>query len=760
MSDLQSRARDALQGRYAIQDSIGEGGMAVVFLAEDVKHARKVAVKVLRPELTHAMGAERFLEEIRISANLAHPHIVPLYDSGGQDDLLYYVMPFIEGESLRDLLDRERQLALEDALRIASGVAAALAFAHSHGIVHRDIKPENILLAAGEPLVADFGIARAVSAAVGARLTATGFSVGTPVYMSPEQATNDGPVDARTDVYSLACVVYEMIGGTPPFTGPTATAIIARKLAGPVPKLSLLRDTVPPAVMQAIEKALAVTPADRFASAAQFAKALGGGGEASLTGSVAAPGPAASPQSLAVLPFVNSSRDPEDEYLSDGISEELIHALGKVEGLRVVARSSAFVFKGRNEDVRVVGQRLGVGTVLEGSVRRSGNRLRVTAQLVNVADGYQLWSERYDRTLDDMFTVQDDVTRATVEALKVTLLGPSSAASPLPPPRRAASAEAYELYLRGRHAWNRRTPEGLRQSTDYLQRALALDPGFALAHAALADAHVTLGIYGTVAPGEAMPQAEAAAKQALACDAGLAEAFTALACATAVYRWQWEHAEELFRRAIALKPGYSTARHWFAINCLAPEGRFAEAREELARARETDPLSPAIDVSLGLVAHFEGDMERATAEFTRALETDPAFGMAHYFLGEVRAQQGRHDDAVTAFRRARELTGDSAEVLAALAHSVARGGGGRRAEAAGLLGELTERAAGRYVSPVLVALVHLGLGDRDAVFESLDRAAEVRASHLIWLNVRPVFAELRPDPRFRALIERLGLAGA
>ncbi len=543
-----------------------------------------------------------------------------------------------------------------------------------------------------------------------------------------------------------------MIGGTPPFTGPTASAIIARKLAGPVPKLSLLRDTVPPAVEQAIEKALAATPADRFAGAAQFARALGGDGS-SATGSIPAAGrPAPDLQSLAVLPFVNTSKDPEDDYLSDGITEELIHALAGVEGLRVVARSSAFVFKGRSEDVRVVGQRLGVGTVLEGSVRRAGNRLRVTAQLVNVADGYQLWSERYDRTLDDIFAVQDDVARATVEALKVTLLGAGAGAE-----RRAANAEAYELYLRGRHAWNRRTPEGLRQSTDYLRRALAVDPGFALAHAALADAHVTLGIYGAAAPDEAMPQAEAAARQALACDAGLAEAFTALACVTAVYRWQWRPAEDLFRRAIALKPGYSTARHWLAINCLAPLGRFREAREELVRARETDPLSPAIDVSLGLVAHFEGDHERAAAEYTRALETDPTFGMAHYFLGEARAQQGRFGDAVAAFGRARDLTGDSAEVLAALAHSEARSG--RRAEATALLREITARAAAGYVSPVLLALAHLGLGDRDATFAQLDRAAEVRAGHLIWLNVRPVFAELRPDPRFAALVERLGLGG-
>src|SRR5205823_2005018 len=401
------RLRAALADRYALERELGHGGMATVYLARDLRHGRAVAIKVLRPEIAAALGPERFLREIEVAARLTHPHILALHDSGQAGGFLYYVMPYIEGESLRDRLAREGPLPLEDALRITREVASALSYAHNHDVVHRDIKPENILLSGGEAVVADFGIARAITQAGGARLTETGLRVGTPAYMSPEQASGSGLIDGRSDVFSLACVLYEMLAGEPPYTGPNAQVVIAKRFTDPVPSVRRLRDTIPPTMDAAITKALAKAPTDRFATAAQFGEALeapaqrardtgrrtsrlaaGAGLAATLVvaaaglfvlsrphGTPALAGPPG--QSIAVLPFVNVSGAPQEEYLSDGISEELINALSKLPQLKVVARPSSFAFKGKNEDVRQIGQALQVATVLGGSVRRAANRLRV-----------------------------------------------------------------------------------------------------------------------------------------------------------------------------------------------------------------------------------------------------------------------------------------------------------------------------------------------------------------------------------------------
>jgi serine/threonine-protein kinase len=355
--------------------------MATVYLAEDLKHHRKVAIKVLRPELAAALGPDRFLREIQLAARLHHPHILPLYDSGEAGGLLYYVMPFVEGESLRDRLARERQLPLEGALQVTREVADALDYAHNRDVVHRDIKPENILLEWGHALVSDFGIARAINAAGSDKVTETGLVVGTPAYMSPEQASGERTLSGCSDVYSLGCVLYEMLAGEPPYTGPTAQAILARRLTDPVPPLRTVRENVPVAVERAIGKALAKVPADRFGTAKEFAEAL------ERTSATAAP-----EQSIAVLPFSNMSADPDTEYFSDGITEEIINVLAGLEGLRVAARTSSFSFKSKTPDLAEVGAKLHVRTVLEGGVRCAGNRLRVTVQLINVADGFQLWS--------------------------------------------------------------------------------------------------------------------------------------------------------------------------------------------------------------------------------------------------------------------------------------------------------------------------------------------------------------------------------
>jgi serine/threonine-protein kinase len=744
------RLQAALAQRYRVERELGRGGMATVYLAEDLRHHRNIAMKVLLPDLAASIGAERFLREIEIAAALTHPHILPLHDSGEADGLIYYVMPYVEGESLRGCLERERRLSIEDAVRIAREVVAALDYAHRRGVVHRDIKPENIMLYEGLALVTDFGIAFGLSTGGSGRITTAGLAIGTPAYMSPEQAMGD-PVDARSDLYSMGCVLYEMLAGSPPFVGDTAMAITAQKLVDTVPPLRGLRDEVPAALEAVVSRALEREVAVRFQTARDFGEALElaeAGGMPAAAG--AAPREARAP-SIAVLPFANMSADPENEFFSDGIAEELMSALSKLEGLHVVARASAFAFKGRNEDVREIGRRLGVLTVLEGSVRKAGARVRIMAELIDVKDGYQLWSERYDRQLDDVFAIQDEIAGAIASVLKAKLLGAVAPAAG----RGAGDPRAYEAYLRGRHQWNKRTESALQRGIEDFERAIACDPRYAPAYAGLADSYVVLGMYGLMPPDVVMPKAKEAAQQALAIDVSLAEAHTSLGCARAVYDWDWGAADAAFRRAIALNPQYAVARQWYAMNCLVPQGRFADARAQFERAQALDPLSPTLNASIGLQEFFARRYDAAAAKLRETLVIDEDFGPAHYFLGQVCEQLGQYDEAVQVLERAIALSERSPETVAALAraHAVA----GHRADAEALLEGLLRRSGEGYVSPALLADVHLGLGDHEAGLGCLEQAAMGRAADLAWIKVRPVYDVVREHPRFRALLVKTGL---
>ena len=435
MSESVERLKAALADRYAIERELGSGGMATVYLAEDLKHRRHIAIKVLNSELAAALGPERFLREIGVTANLTHPHILTLIDSGEADGFLYYVMPYIEGETLRDRMNREGQLPLDDALQITREVAAALSCAHSHDVIHRDIKPENVLLSAGEAVVADFGIAKAITEAGGEHLTETGISIGTPAYMSPEQASGEHKLDGRSDVYSLGCVLYEMLAGEPPYTGPTAQAIVAKKLSEAVPRVSVVRERVPSGVEAALDQALAKAPADRFATAAQFADAL--------VAEAAVPEPET--QSIVVLPFENLSPDPDNEYFADGLTEELIADLSQVSELRVVSRTSAMMFKGARKSIQSIARETGVQYALEGTVRKAGASVRITAQLIDTSRDAHVWAGKFSGTLDDVFDIQENVSREIVDALKVKL-------TPEEDRRMAArpvdNVAAYDSYLR------------------------------------------------------------------------------------------------------------------------------------------------------------------------------------------------------------------------------------------------------------------------------------------------------------------------
>ncbi len=522
-----------------------------------------MALKVLSPALAAELGSERFLHEMELCAGLHHPHIVPLYDSGVADGFLYYVMPLVEGESLRTRMARETQLAVEEGLRLAREIADALAFAHAKGIVHRDVKPENIMLQAGHALLADFGVARAASERDD-RLTGSGLSVGTPAYMSPEQAAADPNVDERSDINSLGCVIYELLVGEPPFTGPTPQAVLVQRFTQPPPRASAKRPGLPRTVDDLLLRAMARAPADRFASAHQLGEALATVLHARQTGG---PSAAITERSIAVLPFESMSDDPEDVFLADGISEEIINVLAHLDGLRVAARTSAFAFKGRKEDLRAVGEQLNVATVLEGSVRRSGNRLRITAQLINVADGYHLWSERYDRQLTDVFAIQDEIAGAIARRLKPSL-GRNTWDPPKPP---TATTEAYDLYLKGRALAYQRG-QTLLGAVDCLERAVALDDTFALAHAALAEALSFAGYYGLAQLSQLIPRAEALARRAVILGPDLAEAHHALGVWGMMYGHDRGAAANALARALALKP------HSTPVRCAHAHGRSPRRR--------------------------------------------------------------------------------------------------------------------------------------------------------------------------------------
>src|ERR1051325_7102687 len=528
----------ALAGRYAIERELGHGGMATVYLADDVKHHRVVAVKVLRPELAASLGPERFLREVEIAARLNHPHILALYDSGEAGGFLFYVIPHIKGESLRAKREREKQLPVDEALAITRQVAAALSHAHAHQVIHRDIKPDNILLHEGEAMVADFGIALAVNAAAAGRVTRTGFALGTPEYMSPEQGAGERTLDARSDVYSLACVLYEMLAGEPPYTGPTAQALLAKVMVDPVPAVRRLRPTVPPGVDQALRTALAKAPADRFASMTAFVDAL------------AAPA-APRPPSVAVLPFRNLSADPENEYFADGITEDVIAHLSKIRALKVISRTSVMPFKQREQSLKEIAARLEAATLLDGSVRRAGDRVRIVAQLVDAETDRHLWVETYDRQLTDIFGIQTDVALHIAEALKAELSVDERTRIRKEP---TSDLRASQLYLLGRHWLVRYTPAAMQRAIEHFRGAIGRDPTYALAYASVAMTYAELAESGAMPPDAAARDAKQAAAHALRIDPQLGEAHCTVAYLKTIWDFDWAGAEAEFKRALELSP--------------------------------------------------------------------------------------------------------------------------------------------------------------------------------------------------------------
>jgi len=751
MPGLFERLGEALASRYKIERELGQGGMAKVFLAHDLKYERAVAVKVLRPDVGADVGAARFLREIQIAARLHHPHILPLYDSDQADGLLYYVMPYIEGETLRQRLLRERQLPVPESLQIAREVADALSYAHSCNVVHRDIKPANILLDSGHALVADFGVARAI----GGGQTSSGHVIGTPAYMSPEQVDGSEYLDGRSDIYSLGAVLFEMLTGEPPFRGSTVTAIIANRLTSPSPSARAFRELVPEAVDSAVKKAMANLPADRFTSATQFAEAIGTAATTAIAVGAAqaiAQEVASGPKAVAVLPFENMSTDPENEYFSDGITDDIIAQLSKISALKVISRTSSMQYKKTTKKIATIAEELGVGAILEGSVRKAGPRVRIVVHLVDPRSEKHLWGETFDRQLTDVFEVQSEVAQQITGALAVTL---SPEEKQRVEKKATGDAEAYNLYLLGRFHANKWSEENVQKGIQYFQEAIGKDPNYAVAYAGMSDAYELLSIgFGSKPPVEYLVQAKAMALKALEMDDTLAEAHTSLAYARWLGDLDWVGAEREFKRALELKTSYVMAHEWYA-EYLAALGRHDEAFTEIKRAQQLDPLSVPVTRAVGWVLYFARRYEQAIEELQKALAMDAEFLGARLVLWWVHVAKGTPDLAVADIRKELEKPGLRTVKKLMLAYACAAAG--NKDEANGLLWELEPKLAGENRLALLSALLFTALDMKDRAFQQLHRAYELREPGLLFLKVAPWLDPLRSDPRYGALVEQLGL---
>ena len=740
-SDPIAPLRAALAGRYEIGREIGQGAFATVYLANDSRHERQVALKVLNADRGSDSGELRFVREIRMLARLQHPNILPLHDSGHVESLLYYLMPYVSGETLRARIHRERQLPIETAVQICCEAADALSYAHAQGIIHRDIKPENILLSGGHAVIADFGIARAIDLAGIQALTGTGMGgPGTPSYMSPEQMLGDRQLDGRTDIYSLGCVLYEMLTGKPPFAGKDG---FAKRFTEPAPTASSARKGIPRWLDSVVSKALARNPEERYGRAEELIRDL------SRHHTVEEPMPERA--SIGVLPFANMSASADNEYFSDGVTEDIINALSRIPTLNVAARTSTFALRGRPLGIAEIGQLLNVNTILEGSVRRMEKRVRISAQLVNASDGYQIWSERYDRDVEDVFQIQDEIARRIVDELKLKLTPAQDKALGK---RQTENVEAYELYLRGRYCWHHwNMKRGLERAIQHYSAALAKDPNYALAYSGLADAYSVPGLWGILPASAVLPKAIAAATRAVEIAPDLAESRTSLGFVQ-LLNWNWEAAESSFLHAIELNPRYALA-HTFLAWVLSSVDRPREAEEAARVGLELDPLSPATNGIAALVSYHARRYEQAVIESERALDRDKTSFLGLLAIALSFAAMGKYEEAIAYAEKGVELSPDLNLLRALLAtvHATA----GNRAESERMLDDLLARAGQQYIGPTMVSWIYANLNQTERAFEWLDKACSEHDCTLAFGIRAPIYDRISSDPRFQDVVRCLHL---
>jgi eukaryotic-like serine/threonine-protein kinase len=784
-------------GPYAILGAIGAGGMGEVWRAKDPRLGRDVAIKVLPASLSQDSGRlRRFEQEARAAGMLNHPNIMAVYDTGSDEGAPYVVCELLEGETLRTILAGGRlssRKAIDYALQVAHGLAAA----HEKGIVHRDLKPENLFVTRDSRVkILDFGLAKLThveapqalsEAATESALTEPGVVLGTVGYMSPEQVRGQG-ADARSDIFALGVVLYEMLAGQRAFPGATRADVLSAVLKEepPVPPPGA---SLPPGLERVLLRCLEKGPGERFQSARDLAFALQDipnmSSDAPAARARARPilwlgllalaaaaailvtvnpgrwrerlaGGSAHPaiRSLAVLPLENLSHDPNQEFFADGMTEVLISNLARVHSLRVISRTSVMRYKGTRQAVPEIARELGVEGIVEGSVLRVGDRVRITAQLIHAGTDAHLWGEEYERDAREVLALQGDVARAITREVQARL-------TPEEQTRLAAvgsvNVAAHEAYLKGRYYWNKRTAEAVLTAIGFFEQSVAADARFAPAHAGLANCYVVLGGTGISAfpPNDVGPKARAAALKALSLDESLGEAHAALGYAATTYVWEWAAAEREFERAIALDPGYATAHFWYGVH-LAARGRTEKAISEVKQARALDPLSPIIHAGVAWIHHLARRYDEAMEDARKSLEIDPAFLIGHFRLGAAYERKASYDDAIDEIRKAIAASGGNPDMIAALGHALAASG--RRDEARGIADQLIVLRNRRYVSAYSVAAVYSGLAEKDRAFEWLQKALEERSWSLAFVAVDPDMDPLRSDPRLAELIQKLGLA--
>jgi len=788
---------DETISHFRVIEKLGAGGMGVVYKAIDIRLDRPVALKFLPDKLAQdSLALERFRREARAASALNHPGICTIYDIGEQGGRTFIAMEFLDGETLRDHI-RGKALPLDELLRLGIQIAEALDAAHSEGIIHRDIKPANIFVTRrGHAKVLDFGLAKLVPKGVAnadADLlgevpdssSLVGIISGTPSYMSPEQVRGD-TLDPRTDIFSLGLLLYEMATGRQAFSGGTGGSIIEAVLTRPpAPARSIIPDT-PPDLEEIINKALHKNRDRRYQHAAELladlqrldrgtdsgrriareeadsarlstASLLRSPGEQTARGSTTQTGALRQVRlskiidSLAVLPFENATRDPEHEYLSDGIASSLINTLATVPKLRVIAQSTVFRYKGRPIDPQAVGRELNVRSVLTGRIMQSGGSLRIGTELVDVPTGSQLWGAQYDRKPGDIFAIQDEISNEISEKLRLKL---TRAEKKRLTKRQTDDAEAYRLYLKGRHHWNRWTEDGFYKAIEYFQQAVEKDPAYALAYTGIADSYVLLGWNSYLPPKDAFPKARVAAMAALRLDPELGEAHSPQAAVLWLYDWQWPEAQMEFKRSLALNPAHPTASHWYA-ECLMTMGRHSEAIARMKSSQDLDPLSLIISVAIGWAFYMAGQYEAAIEQLHRTVEMDPNYPVTYWILGLTLRKIGRHELAIAEGEKGVKLSGGSALMRAALAQTLATAD--RRKDALQILDDLTTLSKEKYVSPYFFAGIHVGLGEDDRAIEYLEKSYEEHSHWLIYLHIDPSMDRMRSNPRFQDLLRRIGL---
>ncbi len=734
---------------YKILEKIGEGGMGLVYKAEDTKLRRTVALKFLPQELMRDKEAkERFVQEAQAAAALDHPNICTIYEINESGGKTFISMAYIKGQSLKEKLT-SGPVELKDVLDIAIHSAEGLKEAHEKGIVHRDIKPANIMLTPkGLVKIMDFGLAKLTW---GVDLTKTATIMGTVAYMSPEQASGE-KTDHRTDIWSLGCVLYEMLAGERPFKSTHDQAAIYSILNEEPEPIAGLRKDLPVGFEMILFACLQKDPRKRYRNMDELISDLRSIDLEDKTQVLKAVPAKEEPPSIAVLPFVNMSADPENEYFSDGLSEAILNALTKIKDFKVVARTSAFSFKGKDIDIREIGKKLDVNKVLEGSVQKAGNRLRITAQLIDVADGYHLWSERFDRNMDDVFAIQDEISLAIVDNLKLNLLKGEKTRLIK---RHTNDPEAYNFYLQGRYFYNKRTEEDMKRSVEYFERALEKDPKFALPYAGLADAYATLGFYHWWPFEEARSKTKEYALKGLEVDDSVGETHAAYANYILWFEFNWVDAEKEYKRAIELSPSDVEAHHMYS-HLLESLSRFDEAIAEMKKALEFEPLQINLNHCLGNILFCSGDCDGAIEMFQKTIEMDPNFPLQYFWLGRVYLHIGQLQKAIEIFEKGMEFPAVSEIVSGGLGLAYALAG--RVEDARKILGQLEELSKEKYVDSYPFAYIYMRLGDKDKTFESLERGFEIGGSfYLFYLPIDPIFKDLHDDPRFKALLKKLGL---